>query len=62
MGERGIKKTGRRLLSVWIPQELKAPLARGAKKMGVNKSKFVRAAIREKLARHDSPIPAKITS
>jgi len=62
MRKRGMKRPGGRLLTVWIPQGLEAPLASGAEKTGADKSKFVRMAIREKLARHGAPIPAGITS
>ena len=51
MTNRTNKKTSK-LLTVWIPDTLNAKLARGAAKEDSDKSKFVRNAIREKLARH----------
>jgi hypothetical protein len=62
MRKREIKRPGSRLLAVWIPRHLQAPLASGTEKMATDKSKFVRTAIREKLARHGTPIPARIVS
>ena len=46
------KKQKGRLLAVWVPEKLLPRLDRGAKKENLNRSKFVRNAIREKLARH----------
>jgi len=51
MTNRANKKTSK-LLTVWIPDALDARLAHGAAKEDSDKSKFVRNAIREKLARH----------
>jgi hypothetical protein len=50
-------KSGRRLLTVWIPRGLESPLARGVQQAGTDQSKYVRAAIREKLARHGVQLP-----
>ena len=47
-----IKKADSRLLTVWIPESLEGPLEQGVAKEDSDKSKFVRNAIREKLARH----------
>jgi hypothetical protein len=47
-----IKKSESKLLTVWIPGSLETHLQRGAAKEDSDKSKFVRIAIREKLARH----------
>jgi hypothetical protein len=47
-----VKKSSSRLLTVWIPEALESNLAHGAAKEDSDKSKFVRNAIREKLARH----------
>ena len=46
------KKQKGRLLAVWVPEKLLPRLDRGAQKENLNRSKFVRNAIREKLARH----------
>jgi hypothetical protein len=57
MRKQGVDKSDRRRLAVWIPRHLAPLLARGVKSAGTDKSKFVRLAIREKLARHDISIP-----
>jgi metal-responsive CopG/Arc/MetJ family transcriptional regulator len=46
------KKPKGRLLSVWVPGKLMPRLDQGARKEESDRSKFVRNAIREKLARH----------
>ena len=46
------KKPKGRLLSVWVPGKLMPQLDQGARKEDSDRSKFVRNAIREKLARH----------
>jgi metal-responsive CopG/Arc/MetJ family transcriptional regulator len=46
------KKPKGRLLSVWVPGNLMPQLDQGARKEDSDRSKFVRNAIREKLARH----------
>ena len=53
-----LKKSESRLLTVWIPDSLEEPLNRGVAKEDSDKSKFVRNAIREKLARHGIVIPS----
>ena len=51
--KRGIvKKSESRLLTVWIPEQLDERLTLGVAMEDSDKSKFVRNAIREKLARH----------
>jgi len=50
----GIKAKGK-LLAVWVPGKLMPRLDRGARKEASDRSKFVRKAIREKLARHRRP-------
>jgi metal-responsive CopG/Arc/MetJ family transcriptional regulator len=49
------KKPKGRLLAVWVPGKLMPPLDAGARKEDSDRSKFVRNAIREKLARHRPP-------
>jgi metal-responsive CopG/Arc/MetJ family transcriptional regulator len=49
------KKPKGRLLAVWVPGTLMPPLDAGARKEDSDRSKFVRNAIREKLARHRTP-------
>jgi metal-responsive CopG/Arc/MetJ family transcriptional regulator len=48
------KKPKGKLLAVWVPGQLMPRLDQGAKKEDSDRSKFVRNAIREKLARHGS--------
>ena len=48
------KKPQGRLLSVWVQGTLMPRLDQGARKEDSDRSKFVRNAIREKLARHGS--------
>ena len=50
----GNKPKGR-LLAVWVPGKLMPPLDAGARKEDSNRSKFVRQAIREKLAGYRTP-------
>ena len=52
MNRNTAKKKTNKLLTVWIPDSLHHTLARGAAKEDSDKSKFVRNAIREKLARN----------
>jgi metal-responsive CopG/Arc/MetJ family transcriptional regulator len=49
------KKPKGKLLAVWVPGELLPRLDQGARKEDSDRSKFVRNAIREKLARHSAP-------
>ena len=49
------KKPKGKLLSVWVPGTLMPRLDQGARKEDSDRSKFVRNAIREKLARHATP-------
>jgi metal-responsive CopG/Arc/MetJ family transcriptional regulator len=49
------KKPKGKLLAVWVPGKLMPRLDQGARKEDSNRSKFVRNAIREKLARHRTP-------
>ena len=46
------KKPKGKLLAVWVPKGLLPRLDQGARKEDSDRSKFVRNAIREKLARH----------
>ena len=48
------KKPKGKLLTDWVPGELLPRLDQGARKEDSDRSKFVRNAIREKLARHGS--------
>jgi len=45
------KKSKGKLLAVWVPAKLLPRLDQGARKEDSDRSKFVRNAIREKLAR-----------
>jgi metal-responsive CopG/Arc/MetJ family transcriptional regulator len=49
------KKPKGRLLAVWVPGKLMPHLDQGARREDSDRSKFVRNAIREKLARHNAP-------
>jgi hypothetical protein len=49
---RRTSKKSQKLLTVWIPECLNTSLALGVVKEDSDKSKFVRNAIREKLARN----------
>jgi metal-responsive CopG/Arc/MetJ family transcriptional regulator len=46
------KKRKGKLLSVWVPATLLPRLDKGVKREDSDRSKFIRNAIREKLARH----------
>ena len=46
-----VTKTSSKLLTVWVPTALLPAIDRGVSKLDTDKSKFVRQAIREKLAR-----------
>jgi metal-responsive CopG/Arc/MetJ family transcriptional regulator len=50
------KKPKGKLLSVWVPGTLMPRLDQGARKEDSDRSKFVRNAIREKLARQGKPV------
>ena len=45
------KRAGSKLLSVWVPKNLLPLLDEGVRKEDSDRSKFIRNAIREKLAR-----------
>jgi hypothetical protein len=47
-----VKKSESKLLTVWVPDTFQTPMAKAIKLEDSDKSKFVRNAIREKLARH----------
>ena len=47
-----VKKSESTLLTVWVPTTFEEPLKQGIAIEDSDKSKFVRNAIREKLARH----------
>jgi len=49
------KKPKGKLLAVWVPGKLLPHLDQGARKEDSDRSKFVRNAIWEKLARHRNP-------
>jgi metal-responsive CopG/Arc/MetJ family transcriptional regulator len=55
-----VKKSESRLLTVWVPEGLLPHLDRGVKKEDSDRSKFVRNAIREKLARQGPSAEPKI--
>jgi len=50
------KKPKGRVLAVWVPRELLPRLDQGARKEDSDRSKFVRDAIREKLARQRTAV------
>jgi metal-responsive CopG/Arc/MetJ family transcriptional regulator len=47
-----VKRPGSKLLSVWVPKGLVPLLDEGVRKEDSDRSKFIRNAVREKLARH----------
>jgi len=51
------KKNETALLTLWVPKDYFPLIARGVRINDTDRSKFVRAAIREKLARHGVPMP-----
>jgi metal-responsive CopG/Arc/MetJ family transcriptional regulator len=51
MRRRPAKRRGSKLLSVWVPDALIPLLDEGVRKEDSDRSKFIRNAIREKLAR-----------
>lgn len=44
-------RSGSKLLTVWVPTAMLPAINRGVAKLDTDRSKFVRQAIREKLAR-----------
>jgi len=50
------KKPKGKLLAVWVPRELLPRLDQGARKEDSDRSKFIRNAIREKLARQGTAV------
>ena len=58
--KRDVKKKDSKLITVWVPKELLPPLAQGVLKTDSDRSKFVRNAIREKLARHGVSMEAAV--
>jgi metal-responsive CopG/Arc/MetJ family transcriptional regulator len=50
--KRTVKTPGGKLLTVWVSKSLLPSLDEGVKKEDSDRSKFIRNAIREKLARH----------
>jgi hypothetical protein len=52
-----ITKAGSKLVTVWVPKALVIALNHGVRITDLDKSKFVRIAIREKLARNGIGIP-----
>jgi hypothetical protein len=50
--KRGYSKNESTMLTVWVPRPYFPLIERGVRKTDTDRSKFVRAAIREKLARH----------
>jgi metal-responsive CopG/Arc/MetJ family transcriptional regulator len=46
------KRSENKLLTVWVSKSLMPRLDQGVKKEDSDRSKFIRNAIREKLARH----------
>lgn len=51
MKQRSAKRAGSKLLSVWVPKNLVPFLDEGVRREDTDRSKFIRNAIREKLAR-----------
>ena len=51
-----VKKSECKLMTIWVPESLFPFLDRGVKLLDSDRSKFVRIAIREKLARAGVPI------
>jgi metal-responsive CopG/Arc/MetJ family transcriptional regulator len=51
MKQRATKRPESKLLSVWVPKTLVPLLDEGVKREDSDRSKFIRNAIREKLAR-----------
>jgi metal-responsive CopG/Arc/MetJ family transcriptional regulator len=47
-----VKRQGGKLLTVWVSKSLLPRLDQGVKREDSDRSKFIRNAIREKLARH----------
>ena len=51
-----VKRQGGKLLTVWVSKSLLPSLDEGVKREDSDRSKFIRNAIREKLAKHRIPI------
>jgi hypothetical protein len=49
MSREHAQKTPTRLMNVWMPEELFPHIDRGVRELDLDRSKFVRQAIREKL-------------
>lgn len=54
MKSRSTKKSEKKLLTVWMPKALMPFLDAGVRIEDSDRSKFIRSAIREKLAHHDA--------
>lgn len=50
MNRGAIKKSESRMLTVWVPEPLLPLIDQGVRKLDTDRSKFIRNAIREKLA------------
>ena len=50
--KRGSTQKPSTMLTVWMPRQYFPIIEKGVRKLDTDRSKFVRAAIREKLARH----------
>ena len=51
MKRRAAKRSGSKSLTVWVPKALLLPLDQGVKREDSERSKFIRDAVCEKLAR-----------
>ena len=57
-----LTKADSTMLTVWVPRTYFPIIARGVRKTDSDRSKFVRAAIREKLARHGIQMTEEVGS
>lgn len=56
------RKGDRRLINLWVPEPLLAPLDSAVSALDLDRSKFIRAAIREKLTKHSIKVDPAVAS
>jgi len=47
-----VQKVNSKMFTIWVPRVWVPEIDRGVRKLDLDRSKFVRTSIREKLARH----------
>ena len=62
MSRGSVKKREAEMVALWIPKPLVKALDRGVRKIDSDRSKFIRAALREKIERDGDPETAMTTT